>query len=74
MTLIRDRWKVVTRALLAWAVGFAGLLSAGCSDNKSDGVIQSAPEAKSAAEAIGKSYADNMTKKYAGQGTKKRTK
>jgi hypothetical protein len=52
-------------------VGVAGLSLAGCSDSKSDGVIQSAPEAKSAAEAIAKSYGENMKKKYAGQSTKK---
>jgi hypothetical protein len=57
---------------MALAVGVAGLSSAGCSDNKSDGVIQSSPEATNAAAAIGKSYADNMTKKYAGQNAKKR--
>jgi hypothetical protein len=62
------------RALLASAVGVAGLSLGGCSDNKSDGVITSAPEAKNAAEAIGKSYADNMARKYASQGAKNRPK
>jgi hypothetical protein len=63
--LIRTRWKVVSRALLASAVGVAGL-SAGCTDsNKSDGQIQSSPEASNAAQAIAKSYSDNMIKKYA---------
>jgi hypothetical protein len=46
-------------------VGVAGL-SAGCTDSyKSDGQIQASPEASNAAQAIAKSYADNMTKKYA---------
>ena len=63
--LIRTGWKVVSRALLASAVGGAGL-SAGCTDsNKSDGQIQASPEASNAAQAIAKSYAENMTKKYA---------
>ena len=62
------------RALLASVVGVAGLSLVGCSDNKSDGVIASAPEAKNAAEAIGKSYADNMARKYASQSTKNRPK
>jgi hypothetical protein len=63
--LIRTRWKVGRRAFLASAVGFAGLL-AGCGDgNKSDGQIKTSPEASNAAEAIAKSYSDNMIKKYA---------
>ena len=63
--MIRTRWKVVSTALLASAVGGAGLL-AGCTDsNKSDGQIQASPEASNAAQAIAKSYAENMTKKYA---------
>ena len=63
--LIRTGWKIVSRALLASAVGGAGL-SAGCTDsNKSDGQIQASPEASNAAQAIAKSYAENMTKKYA---------
>ena len=63
--MIRTRWKVVRRALLASAVGVAGLL-AGCTDsNKSDGQIKASPEASNAAQAIAKSYSENMTKKYA---------
>jgi hypothetical protein len=65
--LIRTRWKVVSRALLASAVGVAGLL-AGCTDsNKSDGQITASPEASNAAQAIAKSYGENMKKKYANQ-------
>jgi hypothetical protein len=70
--LTRNRFKVVTRVLLASAVALAGLSLGGCSGNKGDGVIPSAPEAKNAADAIAKSYADNMIKKYASQSTKKR--
>jgi hypothetical protein len=63
--LIRIRWTLVRRVLLASAVPVAGLL-AGCTDgNKSDGQITAAPEASNAAQAIAKSYAENMTKKYA---------
>ena len=63
--LIRTRWKVVRRTFLASAVGFAGLL-AGCGDsNKSDGQIKTTPEASNAAQAIAKSYSENMIKKYA---------
>ena len=63
--LIRTGWKVVSRALLASAVGGAGL-SAGCTDsNKSDGQIKTSPEASNAAQAIAKSYSENMIKKYA---------
>jgi hypothetical protein len=63
--LIPTRWKVVRTALLASAVVVAGLL-VGCGDsNKSDGQITAAPEASNAAQAIAKSYAENMTKKYA---------
>jgi hypothetical protein len=63
--LIRTRGKVVRRALLASAVGVAGLF-AGCTDStKSDGQIEASPEASNAAQAIAKSYAENMTKKYA---------
>jgi hypothetical protein len=51
-------------------VGLAGLL-AGCDSNKSDGEIQASPEASNAAQAIGKSYAENMTKKYASKTKKK---
>jgi outer membrane murein-binding lipoprotein Lpp len=65
--LIRTRWKVVSRALLASAVGGTGLL-AGCTDsNKSDGQIAASPEASNAAQAIAKSYGENMKKKYANQ-------
>ena len=68
---MRTRWKVVMRALLASAVGVAGL-SAGCTDsNKNDGQIKSAPEATNASDAIAKSYSDNMLKKY-GDKAKKR--
>jgi hypothetical protein len=63
--LIRTRWKVVTRALLASAVGGTGLL-AGCGgSNKSDGQIQASPEASNAAQAIAKSYGEQMKMKYA---------
>jgi hypothetical protein len=63
--LIRTRWKVGRRAFLASGVGFAGLL-AGCSDsNKSDGQITTSPEASNAAQAIAKSYSENMINKYA---------
>jgi hypothetical protein len=62
--------KVDRRAFLASAVGIAGLL-AGCDSNKSDGQIQASPEASNAAEAIGKSYSENMTKKYASKTKKK---
>jgi hypothetical protein len=65
--LIRTRWKVVSWALLASAVGVAGLL-AGCTDsNKNDGQITASPEASNAAQAIAKSYSENMSKKYANQ-------
>jgi hypothetical protein len=57
------RAKVASRALLALAVGCAGL-SGGCADNKSDGQIQSAPEAANTAQAIQKSYTDSMRQKY----------
>jgi hypothetical protein len=62
--LLRTRGKVVRRALLASAVGLAGLL-AGCDSDKSDGQIQASPEASNAAQAIAKSYSENMIKKYA---------
>jgi hypothetical protein len=69
--LIRTGWKVVSRALLASAVGGTGLL-AGCGDsNKSDGQIQAAPEASNAAAAIAKSYGESMAKKYGNQMKKK---
>jgi hypothetical protein len=69
--LIRTRWKVVSRALLASAVGVAGL-SAGCTDNKSDGQIQASPEAGNAAQAIAKSYGEQMKMKYADKTKTKR--
>ena len=63
--MIRTRWKVVSTALLASAFAAAGLL-AGCTDSdKSDGQIKSTPEASNAAQAIAKSYSENMIKKYA---------
>ena len=63
--MIRTRWKVVSTALLASAVGGAGLLT-GCSDSyKSDGQIQASPEASNAAQAIAKSYGEQMKMKYA---------
>jgi hypothetical protein len=69
--LSRTCWKAVRSALLASAVGLAGL-SAGCTDsNKSDGQIKTSPEASNAAQAIAKSYGESMTKKYANQMKKK---
>jgi hypothetical protein len=67
--LIRTRWKVVTRVLLASVVGTAGMsVGGGCGNSyKSDGQIQASPEAGNAAQAIAKSYSDNMNKKYAKQ-------
>ena len=63
--LIRTRGKFVRRALLASVVAVAGL-PAGCSDgNKSDGQIQASPEASNAAQAIAKSYGEQMKMKYA---------
>jgi hypothetical protein len=57
----------VRRALLAPALGVAWL-SAGCGDSgKSDGQIPPSPEAQSVAQAIAKSYSENMAKKYAKQ-------
>jgi hypothetical protein len=68
--LIRTRWKVVSSALLASAVGVAGLF-AGCTDsNKSDGQITASPEANNAAQAVAKSYSENMVKRYAKQSKK----
>ena len=65
--MIRTRWKVVSWALLASAVGGTALL-AGCTDsNKSDGQIIASPEAGNAAQAIAKSYGESMKKKYADQ-------
>jgi hypothetical protein len=62
--LIRTRWKVVSRALVASVVGVAGLLP-GCTDsNKSDGQITASPEASNAAQAVAKSYMESMAKKY----------
>jgi len=60
---------IVIRALLASVVGLgtAGF-SAGCGGgDKSDGQIQSSPEAGNAAQAIAKNYSEQMVKKYAGQ-------
>ena len=65
--MIQTRWKVVTRALLAWAVGGAGLLAGCTNSNKSDGQIQSAPEAQNAAQAVAKNYSEQMVKKYTKQ-------
>src|SRR4051812_22901231 len=62
--LIANRITVVKGALLGLALGVAWL-SAGCGDSgKSDGQIQSAPEASSAAQAVSKNYSDQMAKKY----------
>jgi hypothetical protein len=60
---------IVSRMLLVAVVGAVGLpAGGGCSDSaKSDGQIQAAPEAANAAEAIAKSYSEQMTKKYASQ-------
>jgi hypothetical protein len=63
--LIRTRWKVGRRAFLASAAGFAGLLTGCGGSNKSDGQITTSPEASNAAQAIAKSYSENMMKKYA---------
>jgi hypothetical protein len=69
--LIRTGWKVVRRALLASAVGGAGLL-AGCTDsNKSDGQIPASPEPSNVANAIAKSYGESMKMKYADKMKKK---
>ena len=63
--MIRTRGKFVRRALLASIVAVAGL-PAGCTDsNKSDGQIQASPEAGNAAQAIAKSYGEQMKVKYA---------
>jgi hypothetical protein len=70
--LIRTRSKAVRRALLASTLGFAWLL-AGCTDsNKSDGQITAAPEASNAAQAVAKSYSQNMIKQHAGDSKTKR--
>jgi hypothetical protein len=63
--LIRTRRKVARRAFLASAAGVVGLLAGCIGGNKSDGQIQASPEAGNAAEAIAKSYSENMMKKYA---------
>jgi hypothetical protein len=55
--------------LLASVVAVAGL-PAGCSDNKSDGQITASPEASNAAQAIAKSYSEQMLKKYGVQAKK----
>ncbi len=69
--LTRTGWKVVRMALLALAIGVAGL-SAGCSgSNKNDGQIESAPEARNAAAAVNKSYMENMIKQHAKPTNKK---
>jgi len=66
--LIRNRSTVVRRALLASALEVAWL-SAGCGDSgKSDGQIQSAPEANNAAQAAAKSISEQMAKKYQKRG------
>ena len=58
---------IVTSVLMASVVAIAGV-SGGCSDgNKSDGQITASPEASNAAQAIAKSYGENMKKKYANQ-------
>jgi hypothetical protein len=58
-----------SRALLAAVVGAVGLpAGGGCNDSlKSDGQIQASPEAANAAQAVAKSYGEQMTKKYASQ-------
>jgi hypothetical protein len=67
--LIRTRWTIVTRVLLASVVGTGGLsVVGGCGDSaKSDGKIQAAPEAAEAAQAASKSISDQMAKKYSGK-------
>ena len=68
--LIRPRRMIVIRALLASLVGLgAAGFSAGCGNsNKSDGQIETSPEASNAAQAVAKNYSEQMLKKYAGQG------
>jgi hypothetical protein len=68
--LIRTRRRIVIRALLASVVGLgAAGFSAGCGNsNKSDGQIETSPEAGNAAQAVAKNYSEQMVKKYAGQG------
>ena len=62
---------IVTSVLMASVVAIAGV-SGGCSDgNKSDGQITASPEAGNAAQAIAKSYGEQMLKKY-GNKAKKR--
>jgi hypothetical protein len=63
-----------SRALLAAVVGAIGLpVGGGCIDSaKSDGQIQSAPEAAKAAQEAAKSISENMIKKYADKMKKRR--
>ena len=68
--MIANRITVVKRALLVSALGVAWL-SAGCGDSgKSDGQVQSAPEASNAAQAVSKSISDQMAKKYSKKGSR----
>ena len=70
INLIRPRRMIVIRTLLASLVGLgAAGFSAGCGNsNKSDGQIETSPEASNAAQAVAKNYSEQMLKKYAGQG------
>jgi hypothetical protein len=52
---------------LAAVIGAVGLPVGGCDGSKSDGQIQASPEAANAAQAVAKSYGEQMVKKYAGQ-------
>ena len=63
------------QALLASLVGLgAAGFSAGCGDsNKSDGQIETSPEASNAAQAVAKNYSEQMLKKYAGQASTRRS-
>ena len=71
MVLIRTRGSVVSRALLATALGVAWL-SVGCGDGgKSDTQIEAAPEAAAAAQAASKNISENMAKKYSNKGANK---
>lgn len=69
MVLIRTRWKIVSRAVLASVVAGISLpAGTGCEGgSKSDGQIQAAPEAAQAAQDASKSIQENMAKKYAGK-------
>jgi hypothetical protein len=64
---------ILPRVLLVSVVGTAGLsVVVGCDNGaKSDGQIQAAPEAANAAQAVAKSYSEQMAKKY---GVKMKTK